>query len=305
MASHVQVCHAWAHQTGKSRKGFNIYYDGATIYSYGSHFPIARLVEVKGQTIVLFTTRSYSASTGKHKTYTARACSHLESIDVEDPSSADFAADFDAAVKRASEAAQKAKRARTHGDWYLQAAKRECDMANRISELFGLNRPPVALEYLGVHLADLEARIEAGRVIEAERRAQAERDRFERQAEQRALWLAGEDVHFYGSDGNGGALIRVYGDELQTSQGAAVPLSHAIRAFRFIKLVRQRGEAWRKNGHSLRVGTYAASTIDADGTLHIGCHIIHWAEIERVAAQLGVYAEAPSDDALELSTHAV
>lgn len=74
MANHNQVAHAWAHQTGKHRRGFNMFYEGEVIYSYGHHFPIARLVEVEGRRTVLITTRSYSVSTAKHKTYTWRAC---------------------------------------------------------------------------------------------------------------------------------------------------------------------------------------------------------------------------------------
>lgn len=38
------VAHLWAHQTqdhARNKLG-NFYFDGATIYSYGRHFPIAR-----------------------------------------------------------------------------------------------------------------------------------------------------------------------------------------------------------------------------------------------------------------------
>ena len=49
------------------QSGNNFYFDGDTIYSYGSHFPIARHVETKRGRAVLFTTRDYSVTTSGHK----------------------------------------------------------------------------------------------------------------------------------------------------------------------------------------------------------------------------------------------
>ena len=298
MPSHSKVCHAWAHQTGRNRTGFNVYYDGATIYSYGSHFPIARLVTVKGQTVVLFTTKSRSCSTTRHKSYVCQATTHLEHILTADPRSESRVGDFDDALFRAKGNIATAARARVHGDMHMSEAADNIAMANRINELWDLGRGRVTLESLGANVADIEARIEAGRIAEAARQAKAEKEAFARQEEMRAAWLGGERIHFHGTDGEGGALVRVVGDELQTSKGASVPLAHAVRAFRFIKLVRERGEPWAANGHSLRVGEFRASVIDADGTLHVGCHTIRWPEIERLALQLGVYTQPASDEAL-------
>lgn len=66
--SHANLAHVWAQQNvgyGKSADG-RMSFEGATIYSYGYHFPIARFVERKGRKCVLFTTQSYSVSTAKH-----------------------------------------------------------------------------------------------------------------------------------------------------------------------------------------------------------------------------------------------
>ena len=63
----------------------NFYFDGDTIYSYGSHFPIARHVKGKGGTsAVLFTTKGYSATTAQHKAIVASACRHLTTFHVAD-----------------------------------------------------------------------------------------------------------------------------------------------------------------------------------------------------------------------------
>ena len=148
---------------------------------------------------------------------------------------------------------------------------------------------------------------------------QRERERFERLAEFRRAWLAGEAGSGYSSryggrlsDNRGGALIRavnvtrdasgnVTGGTLETSHGAGVPLAHAIKAFRFVKMVRERGETWRRNGRVIRVGVYQIDAIDSGG-FTAGCHRINWGEIERLARELGVY-DAPADDSAVERSH--
>jgi hypothetical protein len=71
--TNYETAKAWANghaSSGKSSNG-NLWFDerdGRIIYSYGRHFPIAKLVtNAKGQEAVLFTTRRYSVTTnGKH-----------------------------------------------------------------------------------------------------------------------------------------------------------------------------------------------------------------------------------------------
>lgn len=63
------VCHLWAnqHQDEARTPTGSLYFRRNTIYSYGSHFPIASHVEnKKGEKAILFTLRSYSNSTSKH-----------------------------------------------------------------------------------------------------------------------------------------------------------------------------------------------------------------------------------------------
>lgn len=102
-------------------------------------------------------------------------------------------------------------------------------------------------------------------------------------------------------DGQGGALLRVRGGLLETSQGASVPLREAVRVFQFAKLCRQRGQGWRRNGASLPVGHFQVDRVEADGSFVAGCHRINWPEIERAAAQADVLTAEPSDAALERS----
>ena len=65
-----EIPHLWAHRTqdeARNRQG-NLYFTGDTIYSYGSHFPIARHVtNDAGERAVLFTTATLQ-------------CHHLEPL---------------------------------------------------------------------------------------------------------------------------------------------------------------------------------------------------------------------------------
>jgi hypothetical protein len=73
-----EVPHLWANQLqveGRNSQG-NFYFEGATIYSYGKHFPIAT---IEGET-VLFTLGSYSNTTAKHIREARAAVSHKNII---------------------------------------------------------------------------------------------------------------------------------------------------------------------------------------------------------------------------------
>lgn len=67
-----ELAHVWAAQTQNEGRAGSFYFNGKTIYSYGSHFPIATM---DGNN-VLFTKRTYSNPTAKHIGLTRRAISH-------------------------------------------------------------------------------------------------------------------------------------------------------------------------------------------------------------------------------------
>lgn len=290
MANHSEVAHAWAHQTGKHRNGFRMFYDGVSIYSHGRHFKIAELREAKGRTIVLFSERKYSLSTSKHQGLAAHAVSHLETIKVGSLDNGfNEAREFAYSIGQASAAVFKAKRARLdhNKEWHLRSAQGWCANANRISELFDLGAAPVTLETLGTHVEDLGALLARAEAAERQRNEDAARKRYEDQIQKRNAWLAGIDF-WYGTTPEGFALLRVKGDKLETSQGASVPLAHAVKAFKFIKECRDKGEGWEPHGHSLRVGDFTVDRIAPSGDFKAGCHRIAWSEVERIAGQLGM-----------------
>ncbi len=82
------VVHEWAHaqepdakyDSGKTYNN-NVWWQGPVIYSYGHHFPMARIVDG----IVMITTRGYSSSSTNHLNEVRRATSHMRKVRCYDP----------------------------------------------------------------------------------------------------------------------------------------------------------------------------------------------------------------------------
>src|SRR5258708_6296401 len=86
-----EIPHIWFHKTQSDARNAqgNLYFADETIYSYGSHFPIARHVKNKSgrKSAILFTTRSYSSTTSGHISAVQSAIpSNLPVFNVYDPS---------------------------------------------------------------------------------------------------------------------------------------------------------------------------------------------------------------------------
>jgi hypothetical protein len=169
-------------------------------------------------------------------------------------------------------------------------------------------------EPVKVMLRDLWADMDE-RATLAESKIAAEQ--YAAQTAARDEWRAGDNPKGGGtlSDEKGGALIRargvkrddggkIIGGVLETSWRATVPLCEAVAAFRFLKVIRARGEGWNRNGQRVRVGHFEVESIAPDGGFKAACHTFNWAEIERLAVALGVFNDAPSLDAVELPANA-
>lgn len=81
------VAHLWANESQESANGSNFYFEGESIYSYGRHFEIGRIVRNKrGRKAYLINDTYYSSTTSKHQYYVREAiptgsrCSMLDII---------------------------------------------------------------------------------------------------------------------------------------------------------------------------------------------------------------------------------
>ena len=81
-------------------------------------------------------------------------------------------------------------------------------------------------------------------------------------------------------------LLRVRGDQIETSQGARIPLDHAPRIWRLVSACVSTGREYKRNGHTEHAGEYAIDSISAVGELRAGCHTISYAELQKLARSL-------------------
>ncbi len=267
-----EVAHAWAHRNSASGQGSHFYFEGDTIYSYGSHFPIAR--HYKG--VVLFTTAGYSVTTSRHIGITRYAVNHLTVFNVADPTSNPGAKDVKNYKSEIERLGLLAARAKNPAD-ALERLKSQVDEANRFCAHFGFKTrfsiPDDAT------LAVLKER--AKKSAERERKAKAAREAKALVDAQEAIgkWLSGESVQIpYSIDR---VYLRAIDGEMQTSKNARVPLAEAQKAFRFATLMRAKG--WHRNGEQFSVGQYQLDAVNESGVI-AGCHRVSWDEIERFAA---------------------
>ena len=74
-----------------------------------------------------------------------------------------------------------------------------------------------------------------------------------------------------------------------------MPVSHAKRGLAFVRKVVASGQEFVSNGHTFHLGHYSIDRIEANGTLHAGCHVISLAEIENLAPALDAVTASESE----------
>jgi hypothetical protein len=288
-----EIPHLWAHRTqgdARNRQG-NLYFEGDTIYSYGSHFPIARHVVDKADgRAVLFTTASYSATTSGHCSAVRSAIPsgipvfHVPEVYADTTANGSHEENLKHYTETTEEHVTKCARSRLsfNKEWHHNRAEELRREALVYCKFFRLPRPDIKpIPALDSKLLEKIRQSEAQRA--AEKAEQTKRERAEAIARQQELitkWRAGQ---YSGCLYDVPAMLRIDGDEVLTSRGVRFPVSHAKRALAFVRKVREFGQAYVRNGHTIHLGAYAIDRIEPDGTVKAGCHVVSWQEIERIA----------------------
>jgi len=296
--NNTKVAHLWASGNKTSGKGSNFYFEGDTIFSYGSHFPIARRVN---ENFYLMTQRGYSVSTSRHISYTRRAIpSYAKVFPVSRSPRDSFGTIRDEKMTEARKMLETVEgRTKPLTFQRSQCLSLFCD---ETAELFGLFQQeekdfivlPYQLELGNIKTACLalmsETR-EAFEASEAKKNAQweaREAKREARKARQRELermealeivplWRNGEKVMTWKLR-NLPPMLRLIGDKVETSHGAEVTKEEATRAFSFIFAKINRGETWHRNGETCDVGPFSLVSIDSEAVT-VGCHKFNVQEV--------------------------
>ena len=310
-----KIAHLWAHQTQSSARNacHNFYFEGDTIYSYGSHFPIARHVCHNGKRAIFLTTRGYSNTTSKHihnvrysippnvKTF------HVVNVNG-DASEALKAFRADVVSARESLDGAKSKPQRANRFRLLQSA---ISRANEFAKFFGFRvryKLPANSEELDKLATEYSNTLDARREENDKKRAakwaarsaeskalyekqQREREQREREFDEKRealaeAWRNGEDSIPYDQAHKLPTMLRIVGENVETSLGVDFPLAHARRAVALLGGKLASGEAYQRNGLTVHLGHYSIDSLDESGTLRAGCHTVKREELERFIREL-------------------
>lgn len=256
------VAHMWANkkQDEARTSTSNLYFNGDTIYSYGRHFPIAKHVDNgRGDSAVLFTTRSYSSTTAQHISIVRSACSHLNRIYCYSPDELK-SVNFDHYRTEIESIATKLVRAKKP-EIYLNEIDQVSATARKYAEFWGVPIPESLQEAMNISSKDSYAgyneRKQAAALIEKTRR---EKELKKKHKEELKKWLSGESYSLYSRDGYD--YLRVKDGRVQTSQRVELPIEMGKRLYQSIK------------EDTLKVGDKILNYIvnETGAVYRIGCH---------------------------------
>lgn len=317
-----EVPHLWVHQRqndARNKQG-NLFFEGATIYSYRHSWPLGRIYEKGGRKLVLLNSERYSKTTNGHRSDVYRACSHLEHCSVpyvecrfghSELSTEEHARNIAHLEGIATSALKKAQRALKAYAVTHQSGRAEhaLQQARTYAKFFGIRKKIAVYPLVDWDAAAARAkRIENPDPASLDKRERARASK--KQAEYARARLAEIErglKAYIDRDGcalnnfrlgnpwgqfrgtyNAPIALRIDDDKIVTSQGAVIPADHCGRIWRTVGAVIQRGTPYVRNGHTEHAGAYAIDRIEPDGTLQAGCHTIAHSELRSIARQLGL-----------------
>lgn len=290
-----EIPHLWAHKTQAAARNSagNLFFSGDTIYSYGRHFAIARHAVIKGRPVILFTTRGYSNTTAKQIGMVRAAlppgCAVIHCHDPASDKPADILAQHKSRLASALVRLRSAKsKPATATAFRHHETAREA--ANNAAETLGYKvrfhalSDAVELEAIATaHESAVSDRATAREAARSARWREAQRISMLELGEKIELWRSGSNIPLYNCPKT---LLRIVGDEVQTSRGARFPLEHARRALPLVSKLLETRQTFHANGQRIHLGHYQIDAIEADGTIVAGCHRIERDEVLRLIETL-------------------
>lgn len=300
LKDHAQVAHYWAHQTQPEGQAGNLFYDGKSIFSFGRHFEIARLVERVRWKAVLFTTGTYSGYTSAHKNLAHSAIKHLTIFKVPLDEKHTTPTQWLQSYRDRLEAVLiDAARPRVQKHTRFERAKEIVAEANRFAEFFDLKARLSLPDDIGQAITLAQEEQQARALRDRRKLLAAESKRRKRIEAEKAIFLRNElpayrrwekNYHvLYGLTHYSTDFLRISkaGKEVETTSGASIPIEHAKRAYRVLSKLREECRDCRRDDLSIRIGHYSIECMTAEGTIVAGCHTIPWSEIEWLAEAAG------------------
>jgi hypothetical protein len=289
--SNDMVAHVWAQQDQDHGRNSNdsISFHGSTISSYSMR--IAKFLDCKN---VLFTSEGYSVTTSQHKNIIRQAISSycdiftVPEIEITIGTKHNYTKEQNKKNHKINLAFYKkeidntvlsAARARSNKQWLEQQALDLVNECNLYIDTFKLRNKHVELP-------------NKDQILEDAKKAQKSKARKEKARIKQLLidskekiekWCNGESVSI---PRNIDTMVRIKGEDIQTSQNATFPIKHAKLALKIIENCRKNKEIFKKNGRSIKLGYFEIDSIDHNGNVKAGCHYVKYEQIERIADQV-------------------
>lgn len=270
--SNSQLSHVWANQLQSFGKGSNMHFEGNTIYSYGSHYEIGKIIAAPNCSKVYFVnSNGYSNTTAKHTRHVVNSIpEYFPSFNVPFKNNK-FSAEhlpeiIDNMMMQGKKYLTQQINARTYFGYFSTASQLFEDV-DLICELFDLPKPQRPSNYL-----DAQIKAQHLRETQTERENKKAAKEFEKSLELLTKWLNHE---YNGQLYNLPVHLRISSDGklIETTKGAKVQLSEALRLLSKLKS----GED--VNGYKIDGFTVIENNAHA---VKIGCHEISWNIINKL-----------------------
>ena len=298
--NHTGVIRAWVNGEVSHGRCGNLYFKTEpydAIYSYGEHYPIARAISrADGNRCALVNSERYSTTTSCH---VGRVIRHLRTwetvIRCPDPLTK-HSHDENLQYFRdaARESWEHGMRARAYGEYHLEQYWCFVENCKKYCKIFHIHNPLRRVSSQAWNKAVGQARRRREQVLR-KKRIKAEpgywipyyeeeglpiEQRVERWRVRKLICNAHvRDV----------TALRLSEDrtKIETTHLASLDVKYAPLLWETIKQVRARGVDWTTD-NNIMVGKYHLRKVFADGTLHIECHTIPFAESAYIARELGL-----------------
>jgi len=292
-----EVGHAWYYNTEKYTQYIgaeNFFYSGNIIYSYGMHYPIA----AKIADVVLFTvdgsgiqtTSSYGPSTSKHVSITAQAIPYnTPVIYVDNPAAAckrDHIYNYDRNMTIIADILKLVAGGRNGSGIQTQRTtdiRTIVEQMNQYTKIFKLGKRQIDIEKIldPVYLEDQKKKAKALAKKKAKKEALRQEQIRKDNEETIKVWKAGAKVYMPHSIQK--CYLRLSEDrqQVETSQGATLKLSRAVKLFDYVTAVLTGAMEYRR----VEFGGFTLLGVNSNEII-IGCHKIEISELNRLHATL-------------------
>lgn len=259
------IAHLWANQSQTEARNSNnsFYFYGPTIYSYGSHFAIAKHVTNEaGEIATLFTTRGYSNTTAKHINITRQAARHKNLIFCPFPTGS-AAENFTRWFADISIEAHKLQTARKP-EKYLNEIAHYSNLVTKYSQFFSVDIPVTLREIMAIsnkaEYLEFNNKLAAYKKQEEKRKAAEQKKQFKKQLQK---FMNFEINRIYSDIKKDYLRFNKAENKIETTQAVQIPVEAAKRLYLAIA------------NNTVKIGdtilSYSIDYID-NKTVKIGCH---------------------------------